>query len=142
MPTYIFSCESCKIVFEGFIPFSEELPDRCPDCSGRSPIWHQNYSAPFGFVKGNVNTFQSQSDKNFKRMGAYGLDEMKEQAQKEKEKKKEILAQKLPKGATYIDRDKEGGTPWWREEGSRPLDTTKFRSKQQVEKFIKTGETP
>lgn len=112
-------CDGCG--FEGEIskPMADEFPTRCPACKKNK--LRQDYSKKSPIVQDlTPKTVGQQAERNAKVEG-------KEQQQ--------IKAEKLlgPKGMAK----RNAKTPWWRKEGSKPLDVTKIKDPN---KFILTGD--
>ncbi len=119
MACYDGVCDGCGFEVEIEKPMADEFPRKCPSC--KKPKFRQNYSAKTFIIQDlTPKTLGQQAERNAKVEG-------KEQQQ--------IRSEKLlgPKGLAK----KNAKTPWWRKEGSKPLDVTKIKDKK---KFILTGE--
>jgi hypothetical protein len=119
MARYTLACLNCPHSFDLEQPMSAPLPRRCPKC--RRMSLEQDYGAKNVVCRDGVpRTVGQQAEKNAKEMG-------KEFHRMEAEK---IL------GPERLAR-RNAPTPWWREDGSKPLDVRKVKD---TAKFIRTGE--
>lgn len=122
MPLYDVICTNCNFSqtdFEKSIHVDLETV-KCPSCKKRKLL--QDYSKPKPMIlrDNTPKTVGQVAERNAKIMG-------KELHQLEGEK---ILGEKGMK-------KKKAETPWWRPEGSKPLDVTKIKD---TAKYIRTGE--
>ena len=94
---------------------ADEFPTLCPSCGSEG--LHQDYSRKNVICRdGSPKTFGQMSDANRKLMG------------------KELSAMKDDE---CLARQPKAETPFWREEGSKPLDVSKVKD---LDHYIQTGE--
>jgi predicted nucleic acid-binding Zn ribbon protein len=114
--TYDARCDACPFLGEISKPMADDFPTTCPGC-GDSTLCQDFRGKSFIIQDKSPKSYGQQSDLNRKALGG-----------ELSAKKDEALAALRPKAET----------PWWREEGSKPLDTSKIKD---LTHFVETGET-
>lgn len=94
------------------------MPSKCPECKTKSPEYHQQFAGcvPTLICYGNIDTVTTvgqAAELNAKRIGKERM------AEKIHENSRKVKTLKLPQGASYAQ--VPDGAPFWREEGSKPL---------------------
>jgi len=96
---YDYLCTNCDSEFEIEQSVKDPIKKKCPLCEKYSLERVLN-AAPLGFVRGEVTTVGQAVEKNEKRMGKYGLEDarhnQKEELDKNREKARQALQEKLP----------------------------------------------
>ncbi len=131
MPTYVYKCEACEYEFEEFQWMSEATLTKCPECK-RKKLYRKPVAGALTLIYDSPTTFGQQAEINAKRLGKEQL-ELKAKAIKEK--KIDLLSDKLSAGASLVDKNKEAETPFWRS-GKKPLNLKKI---PDVKRYIEKG---
>ena len=121
MSWYPVVCLKCNHTEPDFYkPMPKDWPVECPNCKQVELMW--DCSAPMDFVLQDLTpkTAGQDAERNKKRWG-------KELTQ--------IKAEQIL-GPKEMER-RASPTPWWREDGSKPLDLTKVKD---VQKYVHTGD--
>lgn len=136
MPTHEFKCDNCGHGFEFFAKvMGKGLPKECPQCNSTEEFY-QVLGCPVISIRGNINTLGQLAEHNAKKMGKEQVQIKTEEAEARTKDKKPFTG-KIPKGARVAERVTEE-TPFWREEGTKPLKISKM-SKKAVEKYVMEG---
>ena len=104
---YNYECnkEDCGFLFEVEQRVTANRMRKCPMCAKRS-LERVLLEAPFGFVKGRVETLGQLGEKNSKAMGERGVQKVMEQRKRQQEfaqqSRIDNLRAKMPKGAELL----------------------------------------
>lgn len=103
MPTYDYECENCGHTFEHYQSFSEKNLRKCPECK-KSKLIRLIGMGCHCHVE-NVTTVGQLGERNFKKLGKYGVDNLAEQNKDMIEHKKAIRRNKeiLKNPKKYIE---------------------------------------
>jgi putative FmdB family regulatory protein len=136
---YVCNLESCQHQFQVRQSIKEDALVECPNCHNKT-IQRVIHLTPV-FILGDSNTVGADAERNKKRLGVYGTEDLEHYQAEQRELAKEVARQKLaaqlPEGATLTPKQPE--KVFWRDSPSPNIALANLNA-EQAQKFIFEGE--